>query len=62
MPNRTDAALIEKCKAQLVQSKNTYANYSKDYPGFKPQLMEELCTKLDEGIDYAQTLSRLSLE
>ena len=62
MSNRTDAALIEKCKNQLSQSRNQFAGYAKDCPGFNPQFMKELCAKLDEGIEYAQGLAKLSLQ
>lgn len=43
-------------------SRNTYGNWAKDYLGFKPQLLAEMCSKLDEGIDYVEGLAGSSLQ
>lgn len=58
---RPDAELMKKISKRLDFARNEIYNLSQTAPGFFPGYMKELATKLNDGIENAATLSKLSL-
>ena len=60
--DRPDAALIQKWHFKLHEARKQFANFSRTTPNFKTTYVTELLAKLDQGIEYTETLAKLSLE